>query len=58
MAGPTSRPGPSGAGQDARMETQSNEPLHSLDWVADLALIVICGAGFAALMGWIPTSIG
>jgi len=25
-----------------------------LAWVAAIALIVVCGAGVAALMGWIP----
>lgn len=40
------------------MEVQAGKPLHPLAWVVALALIVFCGAGFAALMGWIPTSIG
>lgn len=31
---------------------------HPLVWVAAIALIVFCGAGVAALMGWIPTSLG
>ena len=40
------------------MEAQASKPLHPLVWVAAIALIVFCGAGFAALMGWIPTSMG
>jgi outer membrane lipoprotein SlyB len=27
-------------------------------WAAGIALVVFCGAGFAALMGWIPGSAG
>jgi outer membrane lipoprotein SlyB len=40
------------------METQSRKPLHPLMWAAGIALVVFCGAGFAALMGWIPGSVG
>jgi outer membrane lipoprotein SlyB len=40
------------------MEAQASKPLHPLVWVAAIALSVFCGAGFAALMGWIPTSLG
>ena len=35
------------------METQTGKPLHPLVWVAGIALIVFCGVGAAALMGWI-----
>ncbi len=40
------------------METQTStsKSPHPLIWVAAIALIVFCGAGVAALMGWIPTS--
>ncbi len=38
------------------METQASKSPHPLIWVAAIALIVFCGAGVAALMGWIPTS--
>ncbi len=31
---------------------------HPLAWVAGIALILFCAAGIAAIMGWIPTSIG
>ncbi len=31
---------------------------HPLAWVAGIAVILFCAAGFAAIMGWIPTSIG
>ena len=37
------------------METQAGKPLHPLVWVAGIALIVFCGVGAAALMGWIGT---
>jgi outer membrane lipoprotein SlyB len=35
------------------METQAGKPLHPLVWVAGIALIVFCGVGAAAFMGWI-----
>lgn len=31
---------------------------HPLAWIAGIAVILFCVAGFAAIMGWIPTSIG
>jgi outer membrane lipoprotein SlyB len=37
------------------METQ-RKPIHPLMWVAGLALIVFCGAGIAAFMGWTSSS--
>jgi outer membrane lipoprotein SlyB len=37
------------------METQAGKTLHPLIWVAGVALIVFCGAGAAAMMGWIGT---
>ena len=40
------------------MEAQASKSPHPLIWIAAIALIVFCGAGFAALMGWIPTSAG
>jgi len=40
------------------MEIQASKSPHPLVWVAAISLIVFCGAGVAALMGWIPTSIG
>lgn len=40
------------------METQAKKPLHPLMWIAGIALIVFCGAGVAAFMGWITTSAG
>src|SRR5688572_28043974 len=40
------------------METQTRKPLHPLMWAAGIALVIFCGAGFAALMGWIPGSVG
>jgi outer membrane lipoprotein SlyB len=35
------------------METQARKSLHPLVWVAGIALILFCGVGAAALMGWI-----
>lgn len=35
--------------------SQSPNPLA---WIAGIAVILFCVAGFAAIMGWIPTSIG
>ena len=43
------------------METQlieSNRGLHPLIWMAGIAIILFSAAGVAALMGWIPTSMG
>ena len=40
------------------METQASKSPHPLVWVAAISLIVFCGAGVGALMGWIPTSTG
>ena len=40
------------------METQAGKSLHPLMWIAGIALVVFCGAGIAALMGWIPGSDG
>ena len=39
------------------METRASNSPHPLVWVAAIALIVFCGAGVAALMGGIPTSL-
>jgi outer membrane lipoprotein SlyB len=38
------------------METQTSRSPHPLVWVAAIALIVFCGAGIAAIMGWLPGS--
>lgn len=40
------------------METQVNKFPNPLMWIAGIAVILFCGAGIAAIMGWIPTSIG
>lgn len=40
------------------METQAKKSLHPLMWIAGIALIVFCGAGVAAFMGWITSSAG
>lgn len=38
--------------------TKTGKSPHPLAWVAGIALILFCAAGIAAIMGWIPTSIG
>src|SRR5438874_10016550 len=38
------------------METQSGKTLHPLLWIAGIALIMFCGLGVAAMMGWIGGS--
>lgn len=43
------------------METhviKANKSPHPLIWAAGIAVILFCAAGIAAIMGWIPTSIG
>lgn len=40
------------------METRTSETSQILVWIAAISLIVFCGAGVAALMGWIPVSLG
>ena len=35
------------------METQAGKSLHPLLWVAGVVFILFCGAGVAAMMGWI-----
>jgi outer membrane lipoprotein SlyB len=40
------------------MQITSNKSPHPLVWVAAITLIVFCGAGAAAFMGWIPASAG
>lgn len=40
------------------METEVNKFPNSLIWVAGIAIILFCATGIAAIMGWIPTSIG
>jgi outer membrane lipoprotein SlyB len=40
------------------MEAQASKSPHPLMWAAGIALIVFCGAGVGAMMGWIPNSLG
>lgn len=43
------------------METQvlkSSKSPHPLVWIAVIAVVLFCAAGIAAIMGWIPTSVG
>src|SRR3990172_4416728 len=38
--------------------TQTNKSPHLLMWIAGIAVILFSVAGIAAIMGWIPTSMG
>ncbi|MBI4291844.1 MAG: glycine zipper 2TM domain-containing protein [Betaproteobacteria bacterium] len=40
------------------METQANRSIHPLFLTAGIAVILFCAVGIAAVMGWIPTSVG
>lgn len=40
------------------METQDNKFPNSLLWITGIAIILFCATGIAAIMGWIPTSMG
>lgn len=40
------------------METQANRSIHPLFITAGIAVILFCAVGIAAIMGWIPTSVG
>ena len=41
------------------MDTQTTtKPSNPLMWIVGIAVTVLCAAGTAAIMGWIPTSIG
>jgi outer membrane lipoprotein SlyB len=41
------------------MDTQNNtKPSNPLMWIVGIAVTVLCAAGTAAIMGWIPTSMG
>ena len=40
------------------MKTVQKTPPHMLMWVAGIAVILFCGTGVAAMMGWLPSSIG
>ncbi len=40
------------------MQEQARKPMHPLTVGAAIAIILFCAAGVAAIMGWIPTTIG
>ena len=40
------------------METQASKFPSPLMWITGIAIILFCAAGIAAIMGWIPTSLG
>jgi outer membrane lipoprotein SlyB len=40
------------------MEMQTTKQLHPLIWIAGVAVILLSTTGVAAIMGWIPTSMG
>jgi outer membrane lipoprotein SlyB len=44
--------------KEINMEMQTNKPLHLLIWIAGVAVILLSVTGVAAIMGWIPTSMG
>src|SRR4051812_19438823 len=46
--------------RDRKMTTtiETNKSPHLLMWAAGIAVIVFSGTGIAAIMGWIPTSMG
>lgn len=46
------------ARKEGNMETQANESPHTLFWIAGIAVTVFSLAGIAAIMGWIPNSMG
>ena len=41
-----------------RIEPQSGKFPQAIIWIAGIALTLFCAAGIAALMGWIPNSMG
>jgi outer membrane lipoprotein SlyB len=41
-----------------RIEPQSGNFPQAVIWIAGIALTLFCGVGIAALMGWIPNSMG
>jgi outer membrane lipoprotein SlyB len=41
-----------------RIEPQSGKFPQAIIWIAGIALTLFCGVGIAALMGWIPNSMG
>jgi outer membrane lipoprotein SlyB len=38
--------------------TKTGRTPHPLAWIAGIAITLFCAAGIAAIMGWIPTSLG
>lgn len=40
------------------MNTQTSNSPHMIIWIAGIAVILFSAAGLAAIMGWIPTSMG
>lgn len=40
------------------MDTQTNKSSHLMMWTAGIAVTLFSAAGIAAIMGWIPTSMG
>jgi outer membrane lipoprotein SlyB len=44
--------------QVSKFEPQSGNFPQAVIWIAGIALTLFCGVGIAALMGWIPNSIG
>src|SRR5947199_6957873 len=45
--------------QGTKMDTQTTtKPSNPLMWIVGIAVTILCAAGTAAIMGWIPTSMG
>jgi outer membrane lipoprotein SlyB len=44
--------------KEINMETHTTKQLHPLIWIAGVAVILLSTTGVAAIMGWIPTSMG
>lgn len=44
--------------QISKIEPQSGKFPQAVIWIAGIALTLFCGVGIAALMGWIPNSMG
>lgn len=40
------------------MDAPGNKFPNSLIWITGIAIILFCATGIAAIMGWIPTSMG
>ena len=44
--------------QISKIEPESGKSPQAIIWIAGIALILFCAVGIAAVMGWIPSSVG